>query len=409
MPVRVAIAYDCLFPFTTGGGERQYRAFAEELARRGAEVTYLTTRQWDGAAPDAPFEVVAATGRLRLYDSRGVRSSLAALRFAWGLFRQMRRTRGDYDLVIVSALPIFNVFAARLALLGTRSRLMLDYLEVWGRRQWVAYAGGVTGRIAWVLQRIAIALTPTATCHSALSARRLRAEGLRGALLLSPGLIDAPTARDAEASAREAIADRPAAAGAPFVLYAGRHIADKRVETLPAAIAHARAERPDLRLVVLGAGPSTDAVRAAVDAVDGSSWTDVRGFVEQDELDELMAAATVFANPSRREGYGLVVVEAAAHGTPVVLVDDPGNASTELVEEGVNGHVAADATPASLGEAILEAVRGGAPLRASTRAWHRDAMESRTIARTIDQVLGALATSAARRNTSSDQESTPSP
>ncbi len=38
----IAIAYDCLFPFTTGGGERQYRAFAEEMTRRGRDVDYLT-------------------------------------------------------------------------------------------------------------------------------------------------------------------------------------------------------------------------------------------------------------------------------------------------------------------------------------------------------------------------------
>ena len=44
--------------------------------------------------------------------------------------------------------------------------------------------------------------------------------------------------------------------------------------------------------------------------------------------------------PSRREGYGLVVVEACAAGTPSVVVADPDNAATELIEEGVNGFVA---------------------------------------------------------------------
>ena len=38
--------------------------------------------------------------------------------------------------------------------------------------------------------------------------------------------------------------------------------------------------------------------------------------------------------PSRREGYGLVVVEAAARGVPSVVVADPDNAATELVQEG---------------------------------------------------------------------------
>ena len=49
--------------------------------------------------------------------------------------------------------------------------------------------------------------------------------------------------------------------------------------------------------------------------------------------------------PSRREGYGLVVVEAAALGTPSVVVRGPDNAATELVEDGKNGFVAPSADP----------------------------------------------------------------
>ena len=46
--------------------------------------------------------------------------------------------------------------------------------------------------------------------------------------------------------------------------------------------------------------------------------------------------------PSRREGYGMVVVEAAARGTPSIVVAGEDNAATELIEEGVNGTVAAE-------------------------------------------------------------------
>ncbi|MFK5108695.1 hypothetical protein ACI394_29665, partial [Klebsiella pneumoniae] len=82
-------------------------------------------------------------GRLSLYSADGVRRIPAALAYAAGLFRALRRRRGRYDAVIVSGLPIFNVFAARLALLGTRTRLVVDYLEVWHRRQWVEYSGAL--------------------------------------------------------------------------------------------------------------------------------------------------------------------------------------------------------------------------------------------------------------------------
>ncbi|MFS0712641.1 glycosyltransferase family 4 protein [Microbacterium sp. 2P01SA-2] len=378
---RVAVAYDCLFPFTTGGGERQYSAFAAELVKLGHDVDYLTSRQWDDDSelPD-DFAVVPVTGRLSLYSGDGVRRIPAALRFAAGLFAALVRRRRRYGAVIVSGLPIFNVFAARLALLGSGTRLVVDYLEVWPRPQWIEYSGAVTGTIAWVLQRAAIAVTPLATCHSQLSATRLRAEGLRSTPVVSPGLIDGTVETGPVTPASEP----------PYVLYVGRHIPDKRVETLPAAVAQARRHLPGLRLVVLGRGPSGDTVRAAVADSAGEGWTEFPGFVDEERLAELMHGALCVVNPSRREGYGLVVVEANAHGTPVVLVSDPGNAATELVEAGVNGVVADSASAEDLSAAIRAVADGGDELRRTARAWYDSAIETRTIRRTVEGILEAL-------------------
>ncbi|MDD7930459.1 glycosyltransferase family 4 protein [Microbacterium thalli] len=377
----LAVAYDCLFPFTTGGGERQYAAFAREIVKLGYDVDYLTARQWDDdeKLPES-FAVIPVTGRLSLYSRDGVRRIPAALRFAAGLFRALVSRRRRYSAVIVSGLPIFNVFAARLALLGSGTRVVVDYLEVWPRHQWVEYSGTVTGTIAWVLQRAAIAMTPLATCHSQLSATRLRSEGLRSMPVVSPGLIDATVDAGPVASASQP----------PYVLYVGRHIPDKRVETLPAAVAAARQHVAGLRLVVLGRGPSGDAVRAAVAESHGDEWTAFPGFVDEERLAELMHGALCVVNPSRREGYGLVVVEANAHGTPVVLVADPGNAATELVEAGVNGVVADSASAGDLSSAIRAVADGGDELRRNARAWYDSAIENRTIRRTVEGILEAL-------------------
>ena len=227
---------------------------------------------------------------------------------------------------------------------------------------------------------LAIAATPIATCHSRLSAERLRGEGFRGILLVSPGLIDGVAATTPP---------RPAAEP-PFVLFAGRHIADKRVESLPAAVAAARTDVPGLELVMLGQGATTEQIRSEVARVDGDAWTRMPGFVGQEELDELMSGAICLTNPSRREGYGLVVVEAAAHGTPVVLVADEGNAATELVDEGVNGFVAASAAAEDLAAAIVACAHAGDRLRDSTYQWYQDAVQTRTIARTMDAIVRAI-------------------
>tara|TARA_R100000365_G_C2745686_1_gene74670 strand:+ start:2238 stop:3446 length:1209 start_codon:yes stop_codon:yes gene_type:complete len=379
---RIAIAYDCLYPYTTGGGERQYRAFAEEMARRGRQVSYLTTVQWDsGSALPRDFDVIPVTNKLRLYGPSGSRSSLAAVRYAAGLFRALRRKSDAFDGIIVSGLPVLNVFAARAALLGKRKPIAVDYLEVWTKRQWVAYSGRVGGRVAWLLQRAALRLTPAATCHSKLSAARLRSEGYRGPILVSAGLIS----DDAEA-----LPPQPESPPGDYVLYAGRHIDDKQVEQIPPAVALARKRVPALRLVITGDGPANTRVREAVEQADGKAWTTLPGFVPQDELNSLLSGALCLLNPSRREGYGLVVVEAARWGTPTILADAPDNASVELIDDGTNGFIAPSADPRELADAIVKVHAAGHGLRRRTREWYSEAVRTRTIGRTVENLLHAL-------------------
>jgi glycosyltransferase involved in cell wall biosynthesis len=93
------------------------------------------------------------------------------------------------------------------------------------------------------------------------------------------------------------------------------------------------------------------------------------GFVDQELVEQVLRSALCLVLPSRREGYGLVVVESCAAGTPVVVVAGPDNAAAELVEEGVNGVVAASASAGDLAEAILRVRAAGRPLRESTADW----------------------------------------
>jgi glycosyltransferase involved in cell wall biosynthesis len=97
-----------------------------------------------------------------------------------------------------------------------------------------------------------------------------------------------------------------------FVLFVGTLEPRKNLERLVRAIA--AVGRP---LVVVGPDGWGD-VRSRLDG--GAAGADVRflGFVPDDELRALYAAASVFAYPSEREGFGLPVAEAMAQGTPVV-------------------------------------------------------------------------------------------
>src|SRR5438046_1206925 len=75
-----------------------------------------------------------------------------------------------------------------------------------------------------------------------MPAARLPSQGLRGEATMPgayDGPLDAPQVREAE----------------PFVVFAGRHIPEKRVPAIVPALDHARGQIPALRATILGDGP----------------------------------------------------------------------------------------------------------------------------------------------------------
>ena len=374
---RVAIAYDCFYPVHNGGGERVYRRMADLLVGRGAKVTYVTRSDWaTDAAPRARFDI-AGVWRGEIADENGTRTASSAVAFAGALFRHFVRHRGDYDLVIVAALPVLNVFAVRLALLGTRTVLATDWLEIWPWRKWRAYSGLAVGTVAYLLQSLGVRVGDIQTVNSAFTRTRLiRYRPSADPIVL--GLVDlVGEATDA--------ASPPASP--PIALFVGRHIADKRLDALPAGLAAARKTIPDLEAVVAGSGPETDAVRRATEAAGVAHAMRFVGRVDRRELEQLMATSAVLVNPSAREGFGLVIAEAAAHGTPSVVVAGDDNAAAELVVDGENGFVATSVTPAVLGAAIVRAVQGGEELRRSTSAWFARERQERSLAGSLAELL----------------------
>ncbi|MDH3293593.1 MAG: glycosyltransferase family 4 protein, partial [Acidimicrobiia bacterium] len=73
------------------------------------------------------------------------------------------------------------------------------------------------------------------------------------------------------------------------------------------------------RLVIIGEGPERSRLEDLL--TEGAS---LAGRVDEDERDRLLARATALLHPSYVEGWGLVIMEAAAQGTPAVGFDVPG-------------------------------------------------------------------------------------
>jgi glycosyltransferase involved in cell wall biosynthesis len=315
---------------------------------------------------------------MELY-ARGRRRILPALLFGLGVLAHLLRYGRRYDVVHTASFPYFSLLAANAARGPGRFRLLVDWHEIWTREYWRDYLGPVGGRIGWRIQHACLRVHQRAFCFSRLHERRLREQGLRGELTRLEGQYAGPAAPHQPVPAR------------PVAVFAGRHIPEKRVPKLVPAFARAREQVPDLCGEIYGDGPEHDQVLEAIAAAGLERCVSAPGFVEQEVLEQALASALCIVLPSKREGYGLIVVESASRGVPSVVVEGPDNAATELVDEGVNGTVAASAEADDLAAAIVRVYGTGPELRDSTLEWfHRNA-ERLSLERSLERVLKAYA------------------
>jgi glycosyltransferase involved in cell wall biosynthesis len=382
--MRVCLVYDCLFPYTVGGAERWYRNLGERLAAAGHEVTYLTLRQWErGEVAAVPgVRVVSVGPRMALYSEGGRRRILPPLVFGLGVLWHLLRHGSRYEVVHTASFPYFSLLAAAAV---RRYRIVVDWHEVWTRSYWLEYLGPVAGRVGDAVQTLCLRVPQRAFCFSQLHGRRLHERRVNGEVTVLEGEYAGPL---------EPREPKPAE---PVVVFAGRHIPEKRVPALVPALALARERIPGLRGEVYGDGPErAEVLRLRTEhGLDGA--LDVPGFVPAAQVEEALSRALCMVLPSRREGYGLVVVEAAALGTPSVVVADPDNAATDLVEEGENGYVAASAAPEDIAAAIERVSAGGSELRERTAAWFRANADRLSLEGSLRRVLAGYADSSARR------------
>ncbi len=373
--MRVCVVYDCLYPYTVGGAERWYRDLAEELHRRNHSVTYLTLRQWPrGQEPEvSSVDVVAVGPRLELYTRRGRRRILPPLVFGVGVLVYLLRHGRRTDVVHMGSFPYFSLLAAALVRPFGRYRIFVDWHEVWTREYWSEYLGPIGGPFGWMVQRLCVGVPQRAFCFSDLHARRLRELGLTDVVRLA-GFY-----REEDAGP----------AGLPVtqtVVFAGRHIPEKNVGALVPALARARERAPELRAELYGDGPERPALLRAIDEQGLGEAIDAPGFVDAERVRAAIASALCLVLPSRREGFGRVVLEAAASGTPSVVVAGSDNAAVELVEDGANGFVAPSASPDDLAAAIVRVRDAGEELRRSTRTWFAANADRLSFQRSIETV-----------------------
>jgi len=139
------------------------------------------------------------------------------------------------------------------------------------------------------------------------------------------------------------------------VLFVGRLVPDKDLEQWLAVAARVAHAEPAARFRIVGDGPEADRLRARVRTLGLAGRVERTGFVAHADLGPVYRAAAVLLVTSPSEGFGRVIVEALAHGTPVVATRSAG--PEDLLGDGRAGILHAYGDVDGLAESVLALLR----------------------------------------------------
>jgi len=134
----------------------------------------------------------------------------------------------------------------------------------------------------------------------------------------------------------------------------GRLAPEKSPGILFDAVARAAARLPELRLMVVGGGPSLAALRRRAESPDLAGRVLLAGSLPRPEALARLAGADLFLFTSRTETQGLVLAEALSAGLPAIAVDGPG--VRDSVRDGVDGVIVSAEPAPSLVDRLAAAV-----------------------------------------------------
>lgn len=160
----------------------------------------------------------------------------------------------------------------------------------------------------------------------------------------------------------------------------GRLIDWKGHEVLIEAAAHSIKAMPNLKVLIAGDGPLHDHLSALIKERGLDANVILLGYVA--DIKPLLALSDLFVFPSKREPFGLAVLEAMATGLPVIAADAGG--IPEIITNGLNGVLVPPGNIAALSAAIEDLAVDARKRRAFAAGGRTTVADKFSLKRVID-------------------------
>jgi len=300
-----------------GGSEVYIERVAAEMAARGHRATILCQAHANAPAEETKPDGVRVVRRGRRHTVY-LFAALVYLAGALGFGPLSSRRLGRPDVIVdvCNGLPFLSRVYAR--------RPVIALVHHVHREQWRVIFGPLPARIGWWIEsRLAVRVYRTCPYVTVSESSRSELIGLG----VDPERITIiRNGTPASPSSPVPRSDHPS------LLVLGRLVPHKRVELALRATALLARELPTLELVIAGQGWWEAPLRELTADLGIEDRVRFAGFVSEKDKHELLGRSWVALTPSIKEGWGLTIVEAAAHGTPSVAFRSAGGVSEAILD-----------------------------------------------------------------------------
>jgi phosphatidyl-myo-inositol dimannoside synthase len=240
------------------------------------------------------------------------------LNFIWNYLKEICSCK--YDIIIFSHLNL-SILGLQAKLLGRDYAIFLHGIEVWRQLSY--------------LQRRAVSSGKLLIANSEFTLRKAEIwhNGRLNAQVCHLGIDSQPSDPTLAQEIREILGERPA-----VLLVARMSQTDgysKGHRELLEALLLVKDKLPEILLLIVGRGNLRDSLEKEVSRKGLSANVIFTGFVSDNLLSILYETTQVLAMPSRGEGFGLVYLEAMAHGKP--CIGSTVDAAGEVILDGETG------------------------------------------------------------------------
>lgn len=312
--MRIGIFSDVFYPYLAGGGETRYYHLAKHLVSSGDDVLVVTSRLSRCSSQEALFNGKLHIHRVGFPPHPTTKRSILPLPGYFLSSILHARLIGQCDILDLNTYA--SALAGKLASFLKKRPSVITVHDLFAG-QWSTEHNVATSMLGAMSEKL-IGLINSDGFFITVSESTKR-KMIRYLKLNEENIFVVPNGVDFEAIRRVA---QGVKRESNRLAYVGRLVKYKNVEQVLELVLRLRNLGLDAKADIVGDGPERSRLESLASKMRVSSHVRFWGFLKRHEdVIRILSSATVLVNPSVFEGFGMVLLEAMAAGTPVVAYD----------------------------------------------------------------------------------------